>query len=102
LFYFIHGQFIFTMHIHKRPAYASTMPKNRIVKAPTNGLTASRDKILAALAYVGLANFPDAYRRLKIIAPFPDFQRLMTTITFGSLCFSSFLFNILCLIQGSS
>ncbi|MEO2043615.1 MAG: hypothetical protein ABGX43_03355, partial [Nitrospinaceae bacterium] len=46
------------------------MPKNRIVKAPTNGLTASRDKILASLAcYSHTSDWQISLRLLETITP---------------------------------
>ncbi len=54
----------------RRPAYTLTMPKNRIVKAPTNGLTASRDKILASLAcYSHTSDWQISRRLLETITP---------------------------------
>jgi len=53
----------------RRTQGASTMPKNRIVKAPTNGLTASRDKILASLAcYSHTSDWQISLRLLETIS----------------------------------
>jgi transposase-like protein len=46
------------------------MPKNRIAKAPTKGLTASRDKILASLAcYSHTSDWQVSLRLLETITP---------------------------------
>ena len=54
----------------RRPAYASTMPKNRIVKPPSNGLIASQDKILASLAcFSHTSDWHISLRILETITP---------------------------------